>query len=300
MSPANITSNATPDNEKTSSDNEKATENNSDITENGSEGVLSDLELKLEDTGGDAIIDQFGVTAWKAAELVQYIMRSNGVNAIDIDANNRIIFNYATTQGLRGLNFVNDLANYYKVVKFDQGPSSAGTPNMTYENGKAAIYVNAYNYNENILKKGLLFSLVAPLPMGPDVNKYPNSALVNMWCILSTCEIPREVAQIMYDVCIIWDENLQPNTQFQEVLSKLPYDWEWTTTGRRISTERAYKLSIQQLWSNFTPDFTNGVSEIAGVVTSKISTPIVNATATVSQAVEAARQAIEAVIDGYK
>ncbi len=255
-----------------------------------------------KDTNGDGIIDQFGTTSYNIYYYSANILASNGISMIYMD-NGEMKHALDSAPAQRALYFMQDLTQLYKVNKFGMGSLAGGFyPATVYTSGNAAICFLGQNLNKFHLDLGMN-SKVCPLPMGPDVDTYQNMALVNMWSVPATCDMPSEVAKIMTDVCVVWDENLGPNAQFQEVISKLPYDWEWTNPGRQVSTEREFELSNKMLWPLFQPTFEQGITGVggpSGLFTTKIYTPVINGTMSVSQAVNSARMEIEAKLEALR
>lgn len=94
------------------------------------------------------------------------------------------------------------------------------------------------------------------------------------------------------------DENLEPIPELKALQENLPPAWE--ASGRRITTEREYNLSIKGLWPYFTPDFTAGFPNVNTIVNNKIATPLIQGKVTVANAVDSVKAEIQAIIDEFK
>ncbi len=259
-------------------------------------GTFRDIAMNTtRDTDGNGVIDQWGIIVWNNLEYAQHMMYSNGAKIVDyIDGDYRLSLN--TPRSIKALQFASDLTFVDKVVKFE-----GGQPVPSYINGRAAMYINANYYNtSHLVQYNMSASKVVPLPKGPDVDVYQNIALVNCWAILSTVPNPKEIATIVKDACVIWDESLKPSPVYQAIIDKLPGDWEWTNPVRTVSTEREYRLSIKALFPLFQVDFTNGFGTLRSRFNTVLATPIFTGKMSVMQAIDSASGELNDIINSLK
>jgi len=262
------------------------------------------LEIAMnctKDTDGDGLVDQYGVVSIKGfhRSLLQYLLYSNGLGTgIDI-IDGKPTYSFTLPAGQRALQFYSELCNYYKVYAVENGSAS-----NYYTRGKAAMYVDGAFYHSSILNTGMN-SAIAPLPMGPDVNDYQVVNTTNFYAVLSTCETPKEVAQIWMEISLSWDENLNPQEKLEELRSKYPADWYWSTANpnRRHNSEREYILHYKNNIKNFVTDWGLGYPATEfrhQILTSQILDPLYRGTKSVQQVVDATKSAVQAIIDLYE
>jgi len=258
------------------------------------EKVLEMAIACTKDIDGDGILDQWGITSNSEQSFVTGVLISNGVRIID-DLGNGFQSNLKSAPAQRALQFVSDLALTHKVYN-----TSTDYKN-TYGKGKVAFF-----WGDNIMYMQGTFlpmgvqSHVAPHPMGVDVDWYQNSNTAAMYAILSTCDVPRELAIIFTEACMTWDENLNPIPQLQELFEKTGQTRPWEAENARYTTEKEYVLAIKNMAPYFTTNFTNGFPNISTVIRDNLAKPIMNGSKSVAQAVDAITPMIESIIDAYR
>ncbi len=251
-----------------------------------------------KDLNGDGIIDQWGLTAGGLSAFFNQLLYSNGATFLDISGDD-ITYGLESGPALRALQFGVDLLYTHKVaISYpNNGPA-------IYKAEKAAFCLDSYFMNNQYIVAGLE-SMLAPLPMGPDVDNYQNIYPPALYGISSLCDNPLEVSRIICDIMTLWDENLEPIQEYQEVRDIYGADYLWSSGNvvRRMLTEREFIVSYKPLYSSFKPDFSNGFPGMATLVSGQIYLKIANAAGgnvSVAQAVSNIESQVQDIINQNK
>ncbi len=268
-----------------------------DLIENNQWNWESMLEIAkscTKDSDGNGIIDQWGLgSAGDRFNFILGVLVSNGASIVD-DSGDGMKYSLNTVAAQRALQFVQDLAHVHKV--FNYTIMWAGANNTEYKAGRYAM-VWAYDtvWRNRSFKAAGIKSMLAPAPMGPDVNKYQSSNYAEMYVIPATAPLPRETAIIYTEICLLWDENLKPIPQYQEAFDKAPKPWELGNASN-YTTEREYRLVGEDLFPNFKLNYTPGYSAVVSYVNNNLSTPLMEGKISVAQGVAMMQDAVEAII----
>ncbi len=250
-----------------------------------------------KDTDGNGLIDQWGIVQRDQPSFCKQILGSNGQLVLRYDASkDKYVYNLDSSASLRALQFISELTFVHNVSINDK---TSNVP--TYKQGRGAMYVDQYWYNPNMLKAGINSGL-APLPTGPDVNNYQNIDQPGSWAILSTCDKPREISQLLMEAMILWDEDLNMAPDYAALMeSKGGESWLWNpdNTARRISTQREYEQVFKRLYPLFTPDLTGGWPNLNNTINKEVYTNITSGLKGVAEAVDSVKPFVESTLDEY-
>ncbi len=246
------------------------------------------------DINGDGITDQWGVISPAAHTFTQKVMYSNGVTGIEF-VNNKVVYALNSPRAVKALQFMADLAHVHRVFKVTGGT-------MPYRLGQAAMLIDNPWQNRAILGLGLR-SYMVPFPMGPDADNYSNVTGQAYFEAISAFSPKREeIAKIFADVYLVWDENLNPIPEYQEIITaQHKEDWDWNPANplRTASFQREYEISYKALWPLFQPDYLPGYPNMSTRLNVLIYNPISKGEMSVAQAIAAAESEVQALLDEF-
>lgn len=244
------------------------------------------------DIDGDGVIDQWGVSSQASHYALQHIYHSNGILPAEMLSNGKFALNVQSVRAQKCLQFLSDLNFVHKVYL-----SKSGTTN--YIQGKVAMFLDYGWQNKNYLASGIN-TVMAPLPLGPDVSN--PMAVVNptLYGILATNESPAEVARVLRDTMISWDENMNLLPELQEIVDGYAKPWDTAFAGRCTTSEREYRLNFEfgadiPIVVDYMQAFPNFMSKLGSL----LATPVMDGKMSPSQAADSAEAELQAIIDEF-
>ncbi|MDD5603706.1 MAG: hypothetical protein PHG48_06475 [Eubacteriales bacterium] len=239
-----------------------------------------------KDVNGDGILDQYGIVTindWIYLKLLLYSNGTVGINYID----GKLQYMMDQPQALRAIQYAVTLAFIHKVYKPDAN---------LYKSGNAAIYLsNGLGGNNANIVSGLE-SAVGLLPMGVDVRDYQNIGAQNPFGMSALVENKEEMAKLMAELMINWDENGNDCPELAKAKLELAPDaWMWdpnNTTTHYYLSEREFLLQ-KRAANKYEPDFIGGISGLDWYLRTYLCTPVFNGEKSVVQAVTSIKDSIQ-------
>ncbi len=246
-----------------------------------------------KDTNGDGIVDQYGIYTNNNWSLVKFMLYSNGTVGIDFK-DGKLRYLMDEPQALRAIQFAVSLAFVHKVY----------TNVINYWNtGNAAILLTPGLGGNNTYNVQGMESIVSVLPMGPDVNEYQNIGAQNPFGMSALVENKDEMAKLMAELFITWDENGADCDELKQAKEKIaPVEWMWdpaNTTTRYYHSEREYWIQ-KKTALKYIPDYVGGMTGLDSYLNLNLAAPVFTGQKTVSQAVDSIKGYIETTyLDAY-
>ncbi len=242
-----------------------------------------------KDTNGDGIIDQYGCTGQSPFYFTQMMMYSNGAVPV-VQRGDKYVTDLYDNKAQRAFQFISDLAFVHKVV--DTTYSST-----RYRQGKIGMYLQVAGFNAGN-RTALPSSILAPLPLGPDIDDHLLVVNPTLYGILVTNPTPKEVAIVLKEILVSWDMDLKLLPEYQPIADNWPKPWvqmAYQTTG----SEREYNLSYNVAGKEYLIDYYTAVPNFIATMENTLVKPIMAGTASVAQGLAATRDTLQAMIDEY-
>jgi len=267
-----------------------------DLYEQGQWNWETFLSIALactRDTNADGVIDQWGVSSRASYYALQHIYHSNGILPAELAENGKFVLNVQSVQAQKCLQFLSDLNFVHKVYLNKNGVND-------YLQGKVAMFLDYGWQNKNYLAAGTLNSVMAPLPLGPDISN--SIAVVNptLYGILVTNNSPAETAVVLRDISVSWDEEGKLLPELQEIVDNFIKPWDPAFSGRATSSEREYNINFKfgkdvRVVVDYMQAFPNFMNRLGSL----IATPVMNGSKSPAQAAQSASAELQAIIDEY-
>ncbi|MDD5603101.1 MAG: extracellular solute-binding protein [Eubacteriales bacterium] len=241
------------------------------------------------DTNGDGIVDQWGCTGQSHFYFTQLMMYSNGAVPV-VQRGEKYVTDLYDNKAQRALQFISDLAFVHKVV--DLGYSAT-----RYRQGRTGMYIQVAGFNAGN-RSALSSSILAPLPLGPDIDDHLLVVNPTLYGILVTQPNPQEIATILKEIIVSWDMNLKLLPEYQPIVDSYPKPWvqmAYQTTG----SEREYNLSYNVAGKEILIDYYAAVPNFVDTMQNILCKPIMDGTSSVAQALAASSDVLQAMIDEY-
>ncbi|MDD5603203.1 MAG: extracellular solute-binding protein [Eubacteriales bacterium] len=255
------------------------------------------------DTNGDGVTDQWAMTSDSTFYFAQMMLYSNGAIPLVQKDDGKYAADIFDVEAQRAFQFISDLAYVHKVFKY---PGSTACYQY-YANGQAAMFINVAGYNSRHQGgyKGapLKSSLVAPVPLGPDVDDYLLVVNPTLYGAMVNTPYANEIGEILKYVMVSWDENLNTLPYLREVMDAYPKLWEPGGSGADrivITTKKEYDVNFNVTGKKMYIDYyIIGDYAFSNMLKALVVNPIMDGKMSVSQALESGKTQLEAFVDEY-
>lgn len=255
------------------------------------------------DTNGDGVTDQWAMTSDSTFYFAQMMLYSNGAIPLVQKDDGKYAADIFDVEAQRAFQFISDLAYVHKVFKY---PGSTACYQY-YANGQAAMFINVAGYNSRHQGgyKGapLKSSLVAPVPLGPDVDDYLLVVNPTLYGAMVNTPYANEIGEILKYVMVSWDENLNTLPYLREVMDAYPKLWEPGGSGADkivITTKKEYDVNFNVTGKKMYIDYyIIGNYAFSNMLKALVVNPIMNGQMSVAQALESGKAQLEAFVDEY-
>lgn len=257
------------------------------------------------DTNGDGVTDQWAMTSDSTFYFAQMMLYSNGAIPLVQKDDGKYAADIFDVEAQRAFQFISDLAYVHKVFKYpDPGKTACY---QYYANGQAAMFINVAGYNSRHQGgyKGapLKSSLVAPVPLGPDVDDYLLVVNPTLYGAMVNTPYANEIGEILKYVMVSWDENLNTLPYLREVMDAYPKLWEPGGSGADkivITTKKEYDVNFNVTGKKMYIDYyIIGNYAFSNMLKALVVNPIMNGQMSVAQALESGKAQLEAFVDEY-